>query len=277
MSKCDERPVDTGACNCCGDAELLNRIEQLQTLIQELREKLSLLETEVAQADTLSFTSCGGLAVARNEALATCADFNIFREDIENRLRRTDRFRNCSGQFLPRDAMLATCSDIEALRQDIQSNSTEINNLRRLINKLRTDLDTLKEKVGQNLGGSIDQNKITEILNRLKELEDCCANNSGGGQGGDCDFDGWEAGYTIRRTGANDDRRYTVQLFIHGPPRKAFTITGPGEFGQVAGVIGADGQYYYSKMFFETAPTGQYEIIHCGRAVVTGVLRVNMP
>lgn len=277
MAGCDERPLDTGACNCCGDDALIERISEIDKSITELRELIKLLQDGQQGIKKYDLSKCDGNELALNAAIATCKDLEKVKKDLNDKIRRQNNFVDCNGNKLVGNEGLAQCSDIENLRSAIDRLDREITTLRDLISKLTTRVQTLEDKVNRaNFGGGIDEAKLKQILDRLAALEECCKNKGDGGGTGECDFDGWASEYYVDSGGPKDDRRHELVFGVGGPPYKSFTINAPGTLGQISGVIGADGKFITTKTFFSNYPEGKFEIVHCGRVVSQGQIRNTM-
>lgn len=265
----DAIPVaDSGACNCCGDAALLEEIERLIKRIRELESLIRKVEDDLENACHPEYTSCDGRGIARNAHLATCADLTRLKNDVRDELEANKiRLRNCRGQFIANDATVVDCAEFNDLSNRVQQNRNDIDELIRRVDGLYQTVKELQNKLNTPPYLSDITEKIDGILKRLKELEDCC---DGQGNDGDCNFDGWAAASRMKNHGRHGDTDVDAEFIVAGPPGKLFSVIFEySEYRNIQAVTDGSGTFRWTDSVQGGNTRPVFRVIHCDRTVVT--------
>ena len=279
---CDQRPASE-ACNCCGDAELNNKISELQARITELNTKIQELSTK--EVPLPKYTDCNGITLPNNASVATCADLNRALGGGGGSTGVVD----CNGRPV---TTVPSCEQFNSLASRTDSNTRAIDTLTNIIDKIpRTP-----PSGGGGIGNSIDraildglQAQITQLGNvvnefrsstsqRLLDLEACCneyrnGQGQGGGSDGACDYNGWKV--AVHRAHLN--QTMTLTTTVTGPANKSGTIIfSPSYFDQRSFTLDSNGTFTHAVTLHQVDDVMAHRdiharVVHCGREVATTI------
>lgn len=267
MTDC-QRPTGE-ACNCCNGEAIQHRLTEITQWIERLEWLITEIQNRPVGKDW-QLTGCGGNALALNAQVATCAELDAVRNQIQEAKTLTD----CAGRAL---TSAPSCDEFNALSQRVTDINNEITRITQMVDSLpRTPapnpspLPGVDQAVIDGIQGDIKtlKDQITDLTGRIEALE------SGGGNtgtGGACDFTTkWGVTAFLRKDGKDDDS-FTVTVAVTGSPLKLATVMLP--FHQRVVCLEETGTYTYQYGSLRTA--GNYEavrdggvrLIHCGRNV----------
>lgn len=285
--KCDERPHGD-ACNCCGDAELQDRLRELITRIHELETRQTTLESR--PVPTVGLLNCAGEPLATNTRVMTC-DSGAQPPSGGGGSGGSSVLVDCAGSPITRAPSCESFSDLVSTVQQIENQITNINNT---IGNMGNGGNSggSQPPTGSPLTPGIINNQIDgirQVINRLEQsinnfgqriaqVEACCEenrrriekleNNTGGA---DCVFEGWSV-YAASRFVQHNEPDYgrRFEAVIRGPKLKSVTVMTPQY--QRAVVTDDAGN---AQIFWEENPglgagySGVVRLIHCGREVAS--------